>query len=152
MASIDDFSEFTIERYQALYDRIRAKQAKLVSEFAILSRDNEKGLEVAKAILILNYSIAVEHKLSRALDIFDSCFPLWFTMPQLMESVEPIRLEMLEKYERSKTVSHTKTHSKTVNRFKLFGFIPTLAKVVEVYNTVGELLYVVHFEWNFSVS
>ncbi len=152
MASIDDFSEFTIERYQALYDRIRAKQAKLVSEFAILSRDNEKGLEVAKAILILNSSIAVEHKLSRALDIFDSCFPLWFTMPQLMESVEPIRLEMLEKYERSKTVSHTKTHSKTVNRFKLFGFIPTLAKVVEVYNTVGELQYVVHFEWNFSVS
>ncbi|MEY3590056.1 MAG: hypothetical protein RLZZ466_576 [Bacteroidota bacterium] len=152
MASIDDFSEFTIERYQALYDRIRSKQAKLVSEFAILSRDNEKGLEVAKAILILNSSIAVEHKLSRALDIFDSCFPLWFTMPQLMESVEPIRLEMLEKYERSKTVSHTKTHSKTVNRFKLFGFIPTLAKVVEVYNTVGELQYVVHFEWNFSVS
>lgn len=152
MASIDDFSEFTIERYQALYDRIRAKQAKLVSEFAILSRDNEKGLEVAKAILILNSSIAVEHKLSRALDIFDSCFPLWFTMPQLMESVEPIRLEMLEKYKRSKTVSHTKTHSKTVNRFKLFGFIPTLAKVVEVYNTVGELQYVVHFEWNFSVS
>jgi hypothetical protein len=152
MASINDFSEFTIERYQALYDRIRSKQAKLVSEFAILSRDNEKGLEVAKAILILNSSIAVEHKLSRALDIFDSCFPLWFTMPQLMESVEPIRLEMLEKYERSKTVSHTKTHSKTVNRFKLFGFIPTLAKVVEVYNTVGELQYVVHFEWNFSVS
>jgi hypothetical protein len=152
MASIDDFSEFTIERYQALYDRIRSKQAKLVSEFAILSRDNEKGLEVAKAILILNSSIAVEHKLSRALDIFDSCFPLWFTMPQLMESVEPIRLEMLEKYERSKTVSHTKTHSKTVNRFKLFGFIPTLAKVVKVYNTVGELQYVVHFEWNFSVS
>ncbi|MEY4126249.1 MAG: hypothetical protein RL737_438 [Bacteroidota bacterium] len=152
MASIDDFSEFTIERYQALYDRIRAKQAKLVSEFAILSRDNEKGLEVAKAILILNSSIAVEHKLSRALDIFDSCFPLLFTMPQLMESVEPIRLEMLEKYERSKTLSHTKTHSKTVNRFKLFGFIPTLAKVVEVYNTVGELQYVVHFEWNFSVS
>ena len=152
MASIDDFSEFTIERYQALYDRIRSKQAKLVSEFAILSRDHEKGLEVAKAILILNSSIAVEHKLSRALDIFDSCFPLWFTMPQLMESVEPIRLEMLEKYERSKTVSHTKTHSKTVNRFKLFGFIPTLAKVVEVYNTVGELQYVVHFEWNFSVS
>jgi hypothetical protein len=152
MASIDDFSEFTIERYQALYDRIRAKQAKLVSEFAILSRDHEKGLEVAKAILILNSSIAVEHKLSRALDIFDSCFPLWFTMPQLMESVEPIRLEMLEKYERSKTVSHTKTHSKTVNRFKLFGFIPTLAKVVEVYNTVGELQYDVHFEWNFSVS
>jgi hypothetical protein len=152
MASIDDFSEFTIDRYQALYDRIRAKQAKLVSEFAILSRDNEKGLEVAKAILILNSSIAVEHKLSRALDIFDSCFPLWFTMPQLMESVEPIRLEMLEKYERSKTVSHTKTHSKTVNRFKLFGFIPTLAKVVEVYNTVGELQYVVHFEWNFSIS
>jgi hypothetical protein len=152
MASIDDFSEFTIERYQALYDRIRSKQAKLVSEFAILSRDHEKGLEVAKAILILNSSIAVEHKLSRALDIFDSCFPLWFTMPQLMESVEPIRLEMLEKYERSKTVSHTKTHSKTVNRFKLFGFIPTLAKVVEVYNTVGELQYVVHFEWNFSIS
>lgn len=152
MASIDDFSEFTIERYQALYDRIRSKQAKLVSEFAILSRDHEKGLEVAKAILILNSSIAVEHKLSRALDIFDSCFPLWFTMPQLMESVEPIRLEMLEKYERSKTVSHTKTYSKTVNRFKLFGFIPTLAKVVEVYNTVGELQYVVHFEWNFSVS
>ena len=152
MASIDDFSEFTIERYQALYDRIRSKQAKLVSEFAILSRDHEKGLEVAKAIFILNSSIAVEHKLSRALDIFDSCFPLWFTMPQLMESVEPIRLEMLEKYERSKTVSHTKTHSKTVNRFKLFGFIPTLAKVVEVYNTVGELQYVVHFEWNFSVS
>jgi hypothetical protein len=152
MASIDDFSEFTIERYQALYDRIRAKQAKLVSEFAILSRDHEKGLEVAKAILILNSSIAVEHKLSRALDIFDSCFPLWFTMPQLMESVEPIRLEMLEKYERSKTVSYTKTYSKTAKRFKLFGFIPTLAKVVEVYNTAGELQYAVHFEWNFSVS
>ena len=152
MASIDDFSEFTIERYQALYDRIRAKQAKLVSEFAILSRDHEKGLEVAKAILILNSSIAVEHKLSRALDIFDSCFPLWFTMPQLMESVEPIRLEMLEEYERSQTVSYTKTYSKTAKRFKLFGFIPTLAKVVEVYNTAGELQYAVHFEWNFSVS
>ncbi len=152
MASIDDFSEFTIERYQALYDRIRSKQAKLVSEFAILSRDHEKGLEVAKAILILNSSIAVEHKLSRALDIFDSCFPLWFTMPQLMESVEPIRLEMLEEYERSQTVSYTKTYSKTAKRFKLFGFIPTLAKVVEVYNTAGELQYVVPFEWNFSIS
>jgi hypothetical protein len=152
MASIDDFSEFTVERYQALYDRIRSKQAKLVSEFAILSRDNEKGLEVAKAILILNSSIAVEHKLSRALDIFDSCFPLWFTMPQLMKSVEPIRLEMLEEYERSQTVSYTKTYSKTAKRFKLFGFIPTLAKVVEVYNTAGELQYALHFEWNFSVS
>ena len=48
MASIDDFSEFTIERYQALYDRIRAKQVKLVSEFSTLSRDNDKGFEVAK--------------------------------------------------------------------------------------------------------
>jgi len=152
MASIDDFSEFTIERYQALYDRIRAKQVKLVSEFSILSRDNEKGLEVAKAIFILNSSTDVEQKFSRALGIFDSCFPLWFTMPQLMESVEPIRLEMLEEYERSQTVSYTKTYSKTAKRFKLFGFIPTLAKVVEVYNTAGELQYAVHFEWNFSVS
>jgi hypothetical protein len=73
-------------------------------------------------------------------------------MPQLMESVEPIRLEMLEEYERSQTVSYTKTYSKTAKRFKLFGFIPTLAKVVEVYNTAGELQYVVHFEWNFSIS
>jgi hypothetical protein len=63
MASIDDFSEFTIERYQALYDRIRAKQVKLVSEFSILSRDNEKGLEVAKAIFIINSTTDVEQKL-----------------------------------------------------------------------------------------
>ena len=152
MASIDDFSEFTLERYQALYDRIRAKQVKLVSEFSTLSRDNEKGFEVAKVLFILNSSTDVEQKFSKALDIFDSCFPLWFTMPQLMESVEPIRLEMLEEYERSQTVSYTKTYSKTAKRFKLFGFIPTLAKVVEVYNTAGELQYAVHFEWNFSVS
>lgn len=152
MASIDNFSEFTLERYQALYDRIRAKQVKLVSEFSTLSRDNEKGFEVAKVLFILNSSTDVEQKFSKALDIFDSCFPLWFTMPQLMESVEPIRLEMLEEYERSQTVSYTKTYSKTAKRFKLFGFIPTLAKVVEVYNTAGELQYAVHFEWNFSVS
>ena len=113
MASIDDFSEFTLERYQALYDRIRAKQVKLVSEFSTLSRDNEKGFEVAKVLFILNSSKDVEQKFSKALDIFDSCFPLWFTMPQLMESVEPIRLEMLEEYERSQTVSYTKTYSKT---------------------------------------
>ena len=75
MASIDDFSEFTLERYQALYDRIRAKQVKLVSEFSTLSRDNEKGFEVAKVLFILNSSKDVEQKFSKALDIFDSCFP-----------------------------------------------------------------------------
>ena len=152
MASKDDFSEFTVERYQALYDRIQEKQVTFVAELSTLSRDNEKGFEVAKVLFILNSSTDVEQKFSKALDIFDSCFPLWFTMPQLMESVEPIRLEMLEEYERPNTVSDTRIYSKTAKRFKLFGFIPTLAKVVEVYNTAGELQYAVHFEWNFSVS
>lgn len=48
MASKDDFSEFTFERYQALYDRIQAKQVKFVAELSTLSRDNENGFEVAK--------------------------------------------------------------------------------------------------------
>lgn len=152
MASKDDFSEFTVERYQALYDRIQAKQVTFVAELSTLSRDNDKGFEVAKVFYILNSTFTVEQKLLRALDSFNTLFPLWFTMPQLMESVEPIRLEMLEEYERPNTVSDTRIYSKTAKRFKLFGFIPTLAKVVEVYNTAGELQYAVHFEWNFSVS
>lgn len=152
MASKDDFSEFTVERYQALYDRIQAKQVKFVAELSTLSRDNDKGFEVAKVFFILNSTFTVEQKLMTALDSFNTLFPLWFTMPQLMESVEPIRLEMLEEYERPNTVSDTRIYSKTAKRFKLFGFIPSLAKVVEVYNTAGELQYIVHFEWNFSVT
>ncbi len=127
MASKDDFSEFTVERYQALYDRIQAKQVTFVAELSTLSRDNDKGFEVAKVFYILNSTFTVEQKLLRALDSFNTLFPLWFTMPQLMESVEPIRLEMLEEYERPNTVSDTRIYSKTAKRFKLFGFIPTLA-------------------------
>ncbi|MBS3914302.1 MAG: hypothetical protein KG003_07365 [Bacteroidetes bacterium] len=149
MEDINNYSEFTEERYKALYDRIYSQQEKFISEWTENSRDREKGFEYSKIMFAAFLSLKVEEGLKEAIESFDSSYPLWLSMPSLMESIEPIRLKMLEKYYQSEVPQPLDIKIKTVERYRLFGFIPWLPKVKEVYDH-GELIQRKFYKLDFS--
>jgi hypothetical protein len=152
MEDKDDYSKFTEERYQALYNRIYAKQENCVSTCTSSSRDQNKGFQYAKQLYELISLFQISPKLTEALESFESSYSLWHSMPEIMETLEPWRLKILEHYHRPWTSENIIKSAKTIERFKLFGFIPTLTKVKEIYNANRELLYAIEIKINFSLS
>ena len=100
MEDTDDYSTFTEERYQALYNRIYAKQENCVSTCTSSSRDQNKGFQYAKQLYELISLFQISPKLTEALESFESSYSLWHSMPEIMETLEPWRLKILEHYHR----------------------------------------------------
>lgn len=148
----EDYADFTEERYETLKNRIIQIQERNFRLQFDKSRKKEASINFISGINAVYLSFISEETFLNALESFNRSFELWFSVPEIMKSLEP-NLEILQRQYDESNVIPSKSHSKKVKkRFRLFGFIPTRPIITEYYDEDSKLLKTVYENYNLSIK
>lgn len=149
----DIYLEYTDERYKALYNRIKRMSRKYLENVIHDSRDKDAGFETARLVFDVHFSLHQNVYLTEAVNVFDQLYPLWFSISDILKTIEPVRQKMYSEYWKQNNRDLSAWTTKTTKRLKIFGFIPTKIPLEdEVFDEYGELVQIKKYEYDFDLT